>query len=269
MKTATIFISILLFFQIPVSLSGQSYLEAKPIMTRKILKDFIHTHIVYPQKVRANKTEGNVEIKFRIDAKGIISERWIIINVSPEIDSAALHLFDLILWNPATEYGIPVEGTGEFLIQYNLKKYAKYVRARGYDLIDLGNTQVDTSYIIYQMNQLQERPKPLLPDEYKTLEALIYNEMSYPEEARKLGIKGDVKLSFVVEVNGLPSNIFVEKTVGGGCCEESIRILELLKWNPGIKDDMYVRTKYELTIHFNQPDDSRSKHIPNQSNSGL
>ena len=268
MKTATIFISILLFFQIPVSSSGQSYSEPKPIMTRKLLKDFIHIHIAYPEISRVNKTEGNVEIKFRIDEKGIISERWITKKVSPEIDIAALHLFDLILWNPASEYGIPVESTGEFLIQYNLKKYAKYVKARGYDVTDLGNARVDTSYIIYQINQLQERPKPLLSNEYKTLEALVYNEMSYPEEARKLGIKGDVKLSFIIEVNGLPSNIFVEKTVGGGCCEESIRILELLKWNPGIKDDLYVRTKYELTIHFSPPEE-RNMHIPNQSNSGL
>ena len=268
MKTATIFISIVLFFQIPASSSGQSYSEPKPIMTRKLLKDFIHNHIMYPQKARVDKTEGNVEIKFHIDAKGIISERQITKKVSPEIDNAALHLFDLILWNPATEYGIPVENTGDFLIQYNLKKYAKYVKARGYDIIDPGNAQVDTSYIIYQIKQLQERPKPLLSDEYETLEALIYNEMSYPEEARKLGIKGEVKLSFIIEVNGLPSNIFVEKTVGGGCCEESIRILELLKWNPGIKDDLYVRTKYELTIHFTPPED-RNIHIPNQSNSGL
>jgi len=268
MKTATIFISILLFFQMPVSSSGQSYMEPKPIMTRKLLKDFIHTHLVYPQKAKENKTEGNVEINFHIDEKGIISKRWLTKKVSPEIDNAALHLFDLILWNPASEYGIPVESTGEFLIQYNLKKYAKYVKARGYDVIDLGNARVDTSYIIYQINQLQERPKPLLSNEYKTLEVLVYNEMSYPEEARKLGIKGDVKLSFIIEVNGLPSNIFVEKTVGGGCCEESIRILELLKWNPGIKDDIYVRTKYELTIHFTPPED-RNIHIPNQSNSGL
>ncbi len=182
--------------------------------------------------------------------------------------SSALRLFDLIIWNPATSYGIPVASTGEFEISYNLKKYAKYIKSRGYDQIIFNDYSIDSSNIINNLQQLTAAPKPIISDQFDGLEDFIYKEMSYPAEAQKLGIKGSVKLSFVIETNGIPSNIQVIETLGGGCCEESIRILQLLKWTPGIKEDLYVRTKYEMIFYFN-PADNRSKHIPNQSNSGL
>ncbi|MEE4260969.1 MAG: energy transducer TonB [Bacteroidales bacterium] len=267
MKYATIFISFLLLLNLPAI--GQSFTNASPIMTKKLLKDFIHAHLVYPEIAIENKTEGTIEIKFRIDEKGQITKRWIAKHVSPEIDTAALHLFDLILWNPATLYGKAIESQGEFEIPYQLKKYQKYVKSRGFEQIIHEEYPVDSSNTIYWRTQLDALPRPFIPEKYDGLEDFIFNEMNYPEEAQKLGIKGSVKLSFIIEVNGIPSNIYVEETVGGGCCEESIRILQLIKWIPGIKEDTYVRTRYELAIHFNPTDDHRIHHIPNQSNSGF
>lgn len=269
MKYAASFISFLVLMHLAVYSIGQSFTDASPVMNKKLLKNFIQAHQVYPEKARENKTEGAVEIKFRIDENGKIMERWVKSQVSSEIDSAALHLFDLILWHPAKAYGIPVESTGVFEISYRLKKYAKYVKSRGYDLIYTEGYESDTSFTIYRLAQLSEAPKPLFSNKYKGLHDFIINEMNYPEEAQRLGIKGSVTLSFIIEANGIPSNIFVEETLGGGCCEESIRILELVKWTPGVKDDLFVRTSYEMTIHFNPEDDRRTRHIPNQSNSGL
>jgi len=271
MKYATIFISflVLIHLYLPAYAIGQSFTDASPVMTKKLLKDFIHAHLVYPEKARENKTEGTVEIKFRIDENGKIMDRWVKNSVSPEIDKSALHLFDLIIWKPAKEYGIPVKSTGEFEILYHLKKYAKYVKSRGYDQINPEGFETDTSYTVYRLAQLTEPPTPITSKDYKGLNDFIISEMNYPEEAQRLGIKGSVALSFIIEANGIPSNIFVEEYLGGGCCEESIRILKLVKWTPGVKDDLYVRTSYEMTIHFNSEGDHRTLHIPNQSNSGL
>jgi TonB family protein len=237
-------------------------------MSKKLLKDFIHAHIMYPEKAQVEKKEGRVTINFKIDKKGQITDREVTKSVSPEVDHAALQLFDLILWQPAKEYGIPVESLGKFEIQYNLKKYAKYVKARGYDQIKFENLKTDTTNNIYHINQLTKPPSPNISKEYGSLENFISNEMKYPEQAQKLGIRGRVKLTFIIELNGIPSNIHVKETLGGGCCEESIRILQLISWIPGIKEDMYVRTKYDLVIHFN-PAENPTQHIPNQSNTGL
>ncbi|MCB2207856.1 MAG: energy transducer TonB [Bacteroidetes bacterium] len=269
MKTATIFLSFLVWILLPSEAISQSYKAPSPVMTKKLLKDFIQAHLVYPEKAKSNLTEGEVLIKYSLDEKGHVTKRWVAKHVAPEIDSAALHLFDLILWNPATLYGKAVESQGEFEINYRLKKYQKYLKSRGYEQISHDAYPVDTSNIIYGRTQLDVLPEPLIEERYDGLEGFISNEMNYPEEAQRLGIKGSVKLSFIIEVNGIPSNIYVEETVGGGCCEESLRILQLIKWTPGIKDETYVRTSYELTIHFNTAGDHRSIYIPNQSNSGL
>lgn len=268
MKTATIFISILILIQLPTFLNGQSYAPPTPIMTKKLLKNFMHAHIVYPEKAIEDKTEGKVIIEFQIDKNGQISNRWIINHVSPEVDASALKLFDLILWKPATSYGIPIESTSEFEISFNLKKYAKYVKSRGYDQIIHKGFLIDSSFVIYKLSQLSKAPQPIIEDKYENLESYIFSQMKYPDDAQKLGIKGSVKLSFVIETNGIPSNIQVIETLGGGCCEESIRILQLIRWIPGISDDQFVRTNYDLSFHFN-PSENRSRHIPNQSNSGL
>jgi TonB family protein len=269
MKTATIFLSILVWILLPSQAISQSYKAPSPIMTKKLLKDFIQAHLVYPEKAKESKSEGEVVIKYQLDEKGQVTERWIAKHVAPEIDNAALHLFDLILWNPATLYGKAVESQGELEIMYYLKKYQKYLKSRGYEQIFHEAYPSDTSNIIYWRTQLDKLPEPLIQEKYDGLEGFIFNEMKYPEEAQRLGIKGSVKLSFIIEVNGIPSNIYVEETVGGGCCEESIRILQLIKWTPGVKDETYVRASYELTIHFNPAGDHRSIYIPNQSNSGL
>lgn len=268
MKPATIFILIIILnFQFNL-LSGQSFTEPTPVMNKKLLKDFLHAHLVYPEGAKENKEEGKVIIKYTIDKTGKVIEREVLKSVSEDIDSAALHLFDLIEWQPALAYGIAIESEGGFEIQYDLKKYAKYVKARGYELIQYTDHNSDNSYQIYDVSQLTKQPIPIITEKYGTLEAFILNEMKYPEEAQRLGIKGKVKLSFIVELNGIPSNIQVIETLGGGCCEESIRILQIIKWIPGIKDNMYVRTNYELVIHFN-PADNPTHHIPSQSNSGL
>jgi TonB family protein len=268
MKTATIFTLIVACLLMPTQADAQSYIAPSPIMSKKLLKDFIHAHIVYPEVAKRAHTEGDVVIKFNIAKDGQVTKRWISKHVSDAIDSSALKLFDLIIWNPATSYGIPIESTGEFEIPYNLKKYAKYVKSRGYDQLIYKDFGIDSSDKIHNLKQLTIPPEPIISDKYDGLEDFIYKEMKYPEEAQKLGIKGSVTLSFIIEVNGLPSNIYIEENLGGGCCEESIRILQLLKWTPGMKENLYVRTKYEMTFYFN-PADNRSKHIPNQSNSGL
>jgi protein TonB len=68
----------------------------------------------------------------------------------------------------------------------------------------------------------------------------------------------------VVEKHGRVSNIKVMQPVSGGCTQEAIRLLERIKWMPGIKDDMAVRTFMNLEINFKLPEDSDLKMFENQ-----
>jgi protein TonB len=95
------------------------------------------------------------------------------------------------------------------------------------------------------------------------LNQYIQSNLNYPEEAFRRSISGTVSLEFVVEKNGLPSNIIVVASVGGGCDQEAIRLLQSIQWMPAIKQDSLVRSKNHLDISFNLGD-NHMQNIPNR-----
>lgn len=251
------------------SLQAQTTESPKPRMTKIILKDFINMHIQYPEKAKKEGEEGTVKIAFDCDREGKIINRKISQSVSSEVDDYALSLFDLILWEPATYYGKPKNGSGEFKIKYNISKYEALVKKRGYDRTPLPFEPVDLSGKIYSIKELDNPPDALLDENVKSVSEFITTNLSFPEAAAKLNIEGDVKLKFVIETNGLPSNVYVLQTVGGGCTEEAVRILNLLRWMPGISSGEGVRSCYYLTIKFDATEQLKNKHIANQNSSGI
>ena len=75
--------------------------------------------------------------------------------------------------------------------------------------------------------------------------------IKYPEAAKKQGIQGTVYVSFVVEKDGTVSNVKLLKGIGGGCDEESIRIVKgMPKWKPGIQNGKTVRVLFNMPIYF-------------------
>jgi protein TonB len=93
--------------------------------------------------------------------------------------------------------------------------------------------------------------------------------LKYPEEAFRQNISGEVVLSFIVETNGLISHIIPEKPLGGGCTQEAIRIVELLKWMPGIKNNMAVRSKTNMKIIFKLAENQDLRYVPSGQNQGI
>ena len=244
------------------------YSEPKPIMGQKALKTFLKYHMDYPQDELKNNTQGTVVIKFTTDQSGKVIDYHIIKNISPKLDSSALSLFRLILWKPATSYGKTVIGSSDFEIKYNVRSFQKLSRRRRYKHITLRFTLVDTSGTIYTLKQVDTIPKAILEPGIKSISEFIYSKLTYPVAASRLALEGEVKVSFIIETNGLPSNIVAEKYLGAGCTEEAIKIIETLKWVPGIKNNEAVRTYYNISVHFKK-DGKRDGHIPNQQGSGI
>lgn len=245
------------------------YLPPEPKMSRSMLKDFINMHLQYPKNELEAGIEGTVLIQFKINRTGEVTNRKVIESVSPGIDSSAMKLFDMILWDPATELGKAVDGTGRFDVKFNTNKYKSLVKKRGYDEIVLPYNPVSKSASIYYITELSIPPKAILTDDYKSLPDFIGQNLEFPQAAQKLSLKGEVKISFIIEPNGLPSNICVSKPLGGGCSEEAIRIVEMIRWIPGIRNSEAVRTSYTLSVFFNPADQLRNKQIPNQSSTGI
>ena len=79
----------------------------------------------------------------------------------------------------------------------------------------------------------------------------LQKNLRYPPVARESSISGRVSLSFVVEKNGKLTDVKVLRGIGGGCDEESVRVLKgAPAWKPGIQNGRPVRVAYSITIFF-------------------
>lgn len=257
----------ILFFLINIAASAQQ-VNPLPKVGKKGLKELIKTHFDYPYNELIKGTGGTVEITFNTDKEGEITYYHISRSISRSIDSSAIDLFRKIIWEPALNLGMPVTGSSTFEIKYNVKAFNKLAKRRGYKHIQPLAENIDTSFRIYQLKSIDTVPHPIIEEKYKNINEYIYSKLEYPEAAFKLGLSGNVRLLFVIETNGLPSNFIIEEHLGGGCSEEAIRILNQLRWYPGIKNGKAVRTHYRMNIKFNKPS-IRDKHIPNQQGTGI
>lgn len=88
----------------------------------------------------------------------------------------------------------------------------------------------------------------------KLLEYLS-REVIYPAVARENDIQGVVVVQFVVEPNGMVSNIELIRDIGGLCGEEAVRLVESMnkmpeRWIPGKQRAIPVRTYFILPVRF-------------------
>jgi TonB family protein len=81
--------------------------------------------------------------------------------------------------------------------------------------------------------------------------SFIAENLEYPALAREKGVEGRVILSFVVEKNGVVSDIKIVRDAGSGCGEAAIKMMQKMpNWQPGKHDGQAVRTKMILPVLF-------------------
>jgi len=86
----------------------------------------------------------------------------------------------------------------------------------------------------------------------ENLNALLSENMKYPEQAKKDKIEGRVYVSFTVKADGSISNLKVARKVNPLLDEEALRVVNLTnkKWVPAVVDDKPVDSEYLLPIVF-------------------
>lgn len=91
------------------------------------------------------------------------------------------------------------------------------------------------------------------------IEYLIKN-INYPKKARKAGIQGTVYITFIIEKDGKVSNVRILRGIGGGCDEESLRVVKNMpKWKPGRQRGKNVRVQYNMPLKFTLEDDNNKQ----------
>ncbi len=83
----------------------------------------------------------------------------------------------------------------------------------------------------------------------------IYSNIKYPKEARDAAVEGIVVVTFIVETDGSLSDIKTVRSIGSGCDEEALRIVQLMnnpnmRWVPGKQRGQAMRVQFNLPIRY-------------------
>ena len=106
---------------------------------------------------------------------------------------------------------------------------------------------VDTTKVVYDVVEIQPSP----PGGMAGWNKYLSENLRYPPDAQRKGIEGTVIVAFVVNTDGTTTDIEILRSVGGGCDEEVIRIVQgSPKWTPGMQRGTPVRTRMRLPLRF-------------------
>lgn len=244
---------VILFLSAVLPLSAQEIIPPQPYGGEAGLNRFIHEELQYPRQALRDGIEGTVILLFVVDKTGKPINVRVRQSVREDLDQETLRLFRKVLWKPAYIGTINLAREKTFKVRFNIRKYRRICKKRGYIDLPLPHFPVDSTATVFLLDDLDESPSMLFADSSYSFHQFLFDNLRYPESAFRANIEGTVIISFVVEPDGITSNFNIEKHIGGGCSTEAIRLLRLLEWHPGIRDGVAVRTQLKFAIQFRLP----------------
>lgn len=186
-----------------------------------------------------------VTIYFTVTKEGKMMDPFFKDKYDKYYENESKRLLNLLLFEPAKIGTTIVDAFGSITMTFNGAKYKESLKERK-KLKSFLTKPEDSTSVIYET--ADKSPEFLKGDD--AYPQFILDNIEYPNVAKTQNIEGTVQLTFIVEKNGFVSNIKAVKAVNGGCTEEAIRIINLLKWKPAEKNGKYVRYKMTLPITF-------------------
>ncbi|MEM6967082.1 MAG: energy transducer TonB [Bacteroidota bacterium] len=99
--------------------------------------------------------------------------------------------------------------------------------------------------------------KPIYEGGLKAMRAFIQQHKTYPKAALENKIEGTVYLKYTIDYQGKVIATKVIKSLGYGCDEEAVRVVQLLKFK--VPKNRGVRVKFgkDIQIHFRLPKEEK------------
>ncbi len=210
-------------------------------------KRVFEQELIYPESSLKKKKAAKVTVNFTVNKDSTVTDVIASESGAPDINIETMRIFKLFLWVPAIKNGEYVNSKWSVIFNFDPEKYSKICRERGFRKFAYPpKTAIDSSGVIYT----KPEQYPIYAKGNYALQDFIKENLEYPRQAQLSNIQGTVMLSFVVEPSGLVTNIGVDKSLNGGCDQEAIRVLSLIKWYPGKNENKLVRVKMSFPFYF-------------------
>lgn len=100
---------------------------------------------------------------------------------------------------------------------------------------------------IFDVTEIQPYP----PGGMEGWNKYLSENISYPQQAKSMGIEGTVIVAFVINSDGSISNPEILRGIGGGADEEAIRVVQNSpNWIPAKQKGRVVNSRMRLPIRF-------------------
>lgn len=89
---------------------------------------------------------------------------------------------------------------------------------------------------------------------FRSFNQYLIKTLKYPKIARKLGVTGTVKVTFIISKEGKVKDVQVLEGIGVGCDQEALRVIKgSPDWTPGTSNGEPVEVDMVIPIVFNLP----------------
>lgn len=240
---------LLIFTSLCVNLEAQKIMP-EPVSGKTLTSKILKNHLVYPQQALDQKLGGKIMVTFTVGKDGTCKDFSVAESFNEECAKEAVRLVKMIEWNPATNDSKPIDYQMDYTVEFSPKAYLKTEGKNPRTMLPKQDYPAQVSNKIYELKELHIAPRFYFSNPQVTIGGYLRSELQYPEQAKQFEIQGTVKMNFIIETDGRASNIVIENSVGGGCDNEAIRLLQNLLWTPGVKNDSLVRTRSSQEITF-------------------
>ncbi|MEO6149098.1 MAG: TonB family protein [Mucilaginibacter sp.] len=212
---------------------------------------FLQENIRYPNVMREKKIEGRVFVTFVVEKDGSLSDFKVLRDIGYGSGKEAKRVLSLSpKWKPGYQNGKPVR------VQYNVPI--------AFDLGEKMGTSTGVSEpngigmanaVSIQQFGIDEMPQ--FPGGMAAFSKYLGTNTRYPAIDRNNKVSGRVFLTFVVQEDGLLTNINALRSPSLSLQNEAIRVLARSpKWIPGKKDGKPVKVAMNVPVNFNINDET-------------
>ncbi|SKB46200.1 BlaR1 peptidase M56 [Sphingobacterium nematocida] len=186
----------------------------------------------YPKSALDAAVKGTVVVSFIVEKDGTLSNLKITKDIGHGTGEAAVNLLsNSTKWSPGVQNGRAVRVAYALPIRLDLTSISEKE----------GKNEVFT--------EVENAPKP--PEGMAVFRKWIGDNYQYPSGAIDAGVKGTIRVQFIVEKDGSLSNVKSTEDLGYGTGEAAVHLLSNApKWIPGVQNGRTVRVEYELPIRL-------------------
>jgi TonB family protein len=193
----------------PAPTHGQSHRD------QQIPRLLAHRPPVYPEHLRRSRTEGFADIDFHVDQRGLVTEARVHRASHPEFGEAALAAVRSWQFEPGRRDGVEVSFWLRIPMVFRVEREHALERWAGREIF----RQLESDPVAAE--SLTDWPQPAR-----------WVDPPYPRELRGSGIRGEVIVSFVVDVDGAVVNPEILKTTHQAFIVPALASIIVLRFAP-------------------------------------